>query len=68
MPDPQAGAVLIVDADSAERSAIRTMLAPLGHHTAEADSEHSALDAIGRESFSNILLDVSRRCLLPALL
>ena len=58
MRDPQAGAVLIVDADSDERSTVRAMLTPLGHRMVEADSETGALDAVAQERFAVIVMDV----------
>ena len=57
MRDAQA-AVLIVGADSAERGAVREMLAPLGHRAVEADSERTALLAVARETFAVIVIDV----------
>ena len=50
MRDPQAGAVLIVDADSTERGTVREMPAPLGYRMVEADSEIGALDAVARRA------------------
>ncbi|HYH90282.1 MAG TPA: PAS domain S-box protein [Solirubrobacteraceae bacterium] len=58
MREPQAGAVLIVDANPTERGTVREMLAPLGLRMVEADSETGALDAVAQESFSVIVMDV----------
>jgi len=58
--EPQSGAVLIVDADTTERRAIRDMLAPLGHPAVGADSEAAALRAVAQERFAVIVMDTRR--------
>ena len=58
--DPQAGAVLIVDASTIERRAAREMLAPLGYRIVGADSESAALLAVEHERFAVIVMDARR--------
>ena len=58
--DPQAGAVLIVDASTIERRAVREMLAPLGYRVVGADSEAAALLAVEHERFAVIVMDARR--------
>jgi len=53
-----ASAVLVVDDDPAARVAMQAMLAPLGHSVVEADSGRRALEAVLRQSFAVILMDV----------
>ena len=60
MRDPQAGAVLIVDASTIERRAVREMLAPLGYRIVGADSEAAALRAVEHERFAVIVMDARR--------
>ena len=60
MRDPQAGAVLIVDASTTERRAVREMLAPLGYRIVGADSEAAALLAVAHERFAVIVVDARR--------
>jgi putative two-component system response regulator len=50
--------VLVVDDNEGKRLAVRAMLAPLGHAVVEADSGRAALEAVARQSFAVILLDV----------
>ena len=50
--------VLIVDDDSSERIALRSMLAPLGHPVVEAETDLEARLCVRREDFAVILLDV----------
>jgi putative two-component system response regulator len=60
-PAPPAGAavsVLVVDDDPAQRLAFQAMLAPLHHVVVEADSGRAALDAVRRQTFAVILMDV----------
>jgi putative two-component system response regulator len=51
-------AVLVVDDNAGKRLAVRAMLAPLGHAVVEADSGQAALEAVARQSFAVILMDV----------
>ncbi|MEA2248609.1 MAG: hypothetical protein QOH46_3138, partial [Solirubrobacteraceae bacterium] len=50
--------VLVVDDNAAKRLAIRAMLTPLGHLVVEADSGRAALQAVLRQPFAAILMDV----------
>ena len=61
--DPQAGAVLIVDASTIERRAVREMLVPLGYRVVGADSESAALHAVEHERFAVIVMDARRPAL-----
>jgi PleD family two-component response regulator len=62
--DAQAGAaVLVVDADTRERSAVRGMLAPLGYRIAGAESQADALRAVAHERFAVIVMDTRRESL-----
>ena len=64
MRDAQAGAaVLVVDADTRERSAVRGMLAPLGYRIAGAESQADALRAVAHERFAVIVMDTRRESL-----
>ena len=58
MREPQAGAVLIVDASTTERRAVREMLVPLGYRIVGADSRSAALRAVEHERFAVIVMDV----------
>jgi putative two-component system response regulator len=58
--EPQAGAVLIVDASTIERQTARKMLAPLGYRIVGVDSESAALRAVARERFAVIVMDARR--------
>jgi PAS domain S-box-containing protein/putative nucleotidyltransferase with HDIG domain len=61
LPVPPARAsvsVLVVDDDPAQRLAFRAMLAPLHHAVVEADSGRAALEAVQRQTFAVILMDV----------
>jgi PAS domain S-box-containing protein len=60
MRDLQAGVVLVVDASTTERRAVRDMLAPLGYRIVGADSTHAALRAVARERFAVIVMDTRR--------
>ena len=53
-----AASVLVVDDNAGKRLAVRAMLAPLGHAVVEADSGRAALEAVARQSFAVILMDV----------
>ena len=53
-----AGKVLVVDDDAANRLAVKTILAGAGFEVAEASNAFTALDRIDRESFHAVLLDV----------
>ena len=50
--------ILIVDDNSAKRSALKSALHPLGHHLVEAESGFAALRCLLREDFAIILLDL----------
>ncbi len=50
--------VLIVDDDPAERLALRSILAPLGHPIVEAASGSEARRCVTRQDFAVVLLDV----------
>jgi signal transduction histidine kinase len=50
--------VLIVDDDAAERLALRSMLAPLGHPIVEATSGDEARRCVTSQDFAVVLLDV----------
>ena len=64
MRDAQAGAaVLVVDADTRERSAVRAMLAPLGYRIAGAESQADALRAVAHERFAVIVHGHARESL-----
>ena len=56
-PTPPAD-VLVVDDNAGKRLAVRAMLAPLGYDVVEADSGRAALQAIERQNFAVILMDV----------
>ena len=56
-------AVLVVDADTRERSAVREMLAPLGYRIAGAESQADALRAVAHERFAVIVMDTRRESL-----
>jgi CheY-like chemotaxis protein len=60
MRDPQEGAVLIVNADTSERRALRGMLAPLGCRVVGADSAAAARRAVTRDRFDAIVVDARR--------
>ncbi len=61
MRDAQPGtAVLVVDADTTERRAVRSMLAPLDYRVVGADSEAAALRAVAHERFAVIVMDARR--------
>ncbi len=61
MRDAQPGtAVLVVDADTTERRAVRSMLAPLGCSVVGADSQAAALRAVAHERFAVIVMDARR--------
>jgi putative two-component system response regulator len=57
---PLSGAVsiLVVDDDPAQRLVFRAMLGPLHHDVVEAESGRAALDAVLRQTFAVILMDV----------
>jgi PAS domain S-box-containing protein len=57
-PDPLSVPILLVDDDSANRLALRAVLAPLGHVIVEADSGVAALRCVSAQEFAVILLDV----------
>ena len=57
LPAPPAD-VLVVDDNAGKRLAVRAMLAPLGYAVVEADSGRAALQAIKRQNFAVILMDV----------
>jgi len=57
MGEGQAASVLVVDASTAERRAIRDMLGPLGRRIVGADSEHAALRAVSRQRLAAIVID-----------
>jgi CheY-like chemotaxis protein len=62
--DAQPGAaVLVVDADTAERRAVRDMLAPLDCRVVGADSQLAALRAVAHERFAVIVIDARRESL-----
>jgi response regulator RpfG family c-di-GMP phosphodiesterase len=62
--DAQAGAaVLVVDADTRERSAVRGMLARLDYRIAGAESQADALRAVAHERFAVIVMDTRREAL-----
>jgi len=56
--EPSQPAVLVVNDREDQRVAIRVMLAPLGLVVVEADSGRAALDALLRQPFALILMDV----------
>ena len=53
-----APAVLVVNDDAGSRLAMQAMLAPLGYGIVQADSGRAALDAVLRQQFAVILMDV----------
>ena len=55
---PPQSSVLIVDDDAAERLALRSILAPLGHPIVEATSGDEARRCISSQDFAVVLLDV----------
>ncbi len=59
--DAQPGAaVLVVDADTTERRAVRSMLAPLDCRVVGADSKPAALRAVAGERFDVVVMDARR--------
>jgi putative two-component system response regulator len=56
---------LVVDEDAASRLAMQAMLAPLGYDIVEADSGRAALEAVLRQQFAVILMDVRMPIAIP---
>jgi len=50
--------ILIVDDDSAHRTMLRTLIAGWGYTLAEADDGEKAVEAVGRQPFDLILMDI----------
>src|SRR6202171_5537568 len=57
-PGTDAPAILIFDDNAVKRTALRAMLAPLGHPVIEASSGRAALKLLMNQTFAIILMDV----------